>query len=237
MRLPHFRPVTFLLPLPVKMLLVGMCVAMCCPAVRAPAQHLVIDAGAALPAPPAIKPGYFRNNLTPLGSQYYNADKYWNGSEEEFIELYRHTVLAIKRADPAAQVGGCGMNYWHHGIRQSKINVIGFYPDSLAERTSTLAHLIDTCAAGNLPLDFISWHYFTIYPRWMEYGYEFFRKKLAANGFSRTMQIITEYNAPELYRERKWHAPFLLALVDLVKSWLGLRHGPRACTCCVLTAP
>ncbi|MBL0174377.1 MAG: T9SS type A sorting domain-containing protein [Ignavibacteria bacterium] len=153
---------------------------------------------------------------------------FWNGTEAELLELYRHTALAIKAADPAAKVGGFGMNNWNRGADKKKINIIGYYPDSLAERSAALAHLIDSCAASGAPLDFISWHAFSTYRSWVRDGYEYFERKLASRGFAQTLQIVTEYNASGSYRERKWHAPFVLSLIDLVKSWPRFHHAYAA---------
>lgn len=150
---------------------------------------------------------------------------FWNGSEAELIELYRHTAQAIRSVDPKARIGGFGMNFWYNGVDSAPLNTIGYVPDSLVERRSALAHLIDSCAVDGTPLDFISWHAFSVYPRLVEYGYDFFEKKLAARGFPQTAQILTEYNASGSYRERKWHAPYILSLIDLVKSYPRFHHA------------
>ena len=165
-------------------------------------------------------------NFTPYYELWNEPELFfWNGTEAELIELYRHTAMAIKSADPQAKIGGFGMNYWHHSIGGQKINTIGYYPDSLADRTAALAHLIDTCAASGTPLDFISWHFFTVYPGWAQYGFEYFQRKLASRGFPQTVQIVTEYNAAGMYRERDWHAPFILSFIDRVKSYPGFHHA------------
>lgn len=165
-------------------------------------------------------------NLVPYYELWNEPDlEYWNGNEAELIELYRHTAAAITSADPTAKVGGFGMSAWNRNVDKTAISVIGYYPDSLAERTATLAHLIDSCAVSGTPLDFVSWHCFTAYAGMLDYGYDYIARKLASRGFPEALQIITEYNASAYFRERKWHAPFILSMIDRVSSYPRFRHA------------
>ena len=115
-----------------------------------------------------------------------NNRNYWNGTEVELIQLYRRTADAIKSVHPQAKVGGLGMHAWYKGTHTQGYDLEGWYPDTLAEETAALAHLIDTCALAGTPLDFISWHIFSIYPYKIDNGTWFFRRKLDSAGMYRT---------------------------------------------------
>jgi hypothetical protein len=82
--------------------------------------------------------------------------EYWQGSEEEFFNLYRYSVLGARRADPKARIGGPGV-----------ARVLGQH---WRKRNSTaapmLSSLLQYCARtplpelglSRLPLDFVLWH-------------------------------------------------------------------------------
>ncbi len=142
-------------------------------------------------------------NFTPYFEFWNEPDlhDFWNGTEQELIELYTHTANAIKSVDPDAKVGGFAVNGWKKGIGTPNYGVWGYYPDSLAEITSSTAHLIDSCAAASTPLDFITWHYFSVFPKDFEFAQDYYRRKLDGHGMYATEQIITEYNCIQTLRE------------------------------------
>ncbi len=136
-----------------------------------------------------------------------NNRSFWNGSEVELIRLYRHTVAAIKSVHPQAKVGGFGMHAWYKGTHNRGYDLEGWYPDTLAEETSALAHLIDTCALSGTPLDFISWHIFSIYPYKVDNAAWFYRRKLDSAGMYDTEMIMDEYNTAQ---ETRWQPDVML---------------------------
>lgn len=62
---------------------------------------------------------------------------------EGYVRYYRHTVAAIRRADPDAKVGG---------------------PALANPESAILPALLAAAQRGHLPLDFISWHIYNSYP-------------------------------------------------------------------------
>jgi xylan 1,4-beta-xylosidase len=70
---------------------------------------------------------------------------FWAGTQEQYFELYRHTVLAIKSVDAALRVGGpaTAANAW-------------------------LPELLDFCQRHKLPVDFLSTHHYPNDPVWSE---------------------------------------------------------------------
>jgi hypothetical protein len=63
---------------------------------------------------------------------------------ENYVPYYHHTAAAIRRADPAARVGG---------------------PALANARSPILPAFLDACEKDNLPLDFVSWHIYSSDPQ------------------------------------------------------------------------
>jgi hypothetical protein len=63
---------------------------------------------------------------------------------EAYTRYYQHTAAAVRRADPGARVGGPALAYVGSPI---------------------LPALLEFCAAGKAPLDFISWHIYSSDPK------------------------------------------------------------------------
>ncbi len=70
--------------------------------------------------------------------------RFWQGTQEQFLELGERTARAIKRADPDSLVGGPA--------------TAGFAPDWIEA-------FVKHFAENELPLDFISWHYYYWYAK------------------------------------------------------------------------
>jgi len=139
---------------------------------------------------------------------------YWNGTEAEFIGLYRHTVNAIRSADPNARVGGVAVNYWHKGIDSNMPSVYGWIPDSLIRRHAVLSHLVDSCALSGTPLDFVTWHMFSAYPYHVDQAADFFRRQLDSAGFHDAELLMTEYNASGSLRETAVQPAMLVRFLE-----------------------
>lgn len=72
---------------------------------------------------------------------------YWRGTVEEFLELYRTTVTAIRAVLPDARVGGPATT--------GDIKPVGTLPGSGPD---FLGSFLDFCIAGSVPLDFVTFH-------------------------------------------------------------------------------
>jgi len=152
---------------------------------------------------------------------------YWNGTEAEFIGLYRHTADAIKSADPDAKVGGIATNYWYKGIDSQMPTVYGWIPDSLVRRYAAVSHLIDSCSLSGTPLDFISWHMFGGYPYMTDQAAGFFRRQLDSAGMYDTEMYITEYNQSGPLREGPTHPGVMVRYLERAAA-RGVRHSIAA---------
>jgi len=90
-----------------------------------------------------------------------------------YARYYRHTVAAIRRADPRAKVGGPALAGWKSPI---------------------LPALLDFCAARNVPLDFVSWHIYDSDPLAVRATIEGVQELLRRRPGLRLETIIDEWN-------------------------------------------
>ncbi|MBK8025249.1 MAG: hypothetical protein IPK19_28645 [Chloroflexi bacterium] len=81
-----------------------------------------------------------------------NGAAFWQSSLDEYLNLYRVTALAVKRADPAALVGGPGVFY--DAMR----------PAHFTPARAWVVALAEFAQQQRLPLDFVSWHLYSTRP-------------------------------------------------------------------------
>jgi hypothetical protein len=92
---------------------------------------------------------------------------------EDYCVYYEHTVKAIRRADPGTKVGGPALAGWESPIEEP-----------------WLAY----CRRKRLPIDFISWHFYSDDPETPARGAAHFRKLLAKYPGPKPEFIIDEWN-------------------------------------------
>lgn len=66
-----------------------------------------------------------------------NLHHFWTGSQADYLELYRHTVTAIKGVDPSLRVGG-----------------------PATAQAAWIPEFLSFCEANGLPADFVTTHYY-----------------------------------------------------------------------------
>lgn len=96
----------------------------------------------------------------------------WAGSEEQFFDFYETVSKYLKKTFPNLKIGGPAL--------------IGRHPSAI--------RFVEAMAERNVPLDFLSWHWYGLYPDMLLENCKFFRKLLDDNGYSSTMSIIDEWN-------------------------------------------
>lgn len=113
--------------------------------------------------------------------EFWNEDDtpfFWTDSPETFYKLYEKTARALKSVDPATQVGA---------------NAIAFPLVKGPFREGFL----DYCAEHQVPLDFYSWHHYTIVSAdpydFVRIGNEI-RQTLNDHGFPRAKSVLSEWN-------------------------------------------
>jgi xylan 1,4-beta-xylosidase len=93
---------------------------------------------------------------------------------DEYTEFYKHTVDAIRQADPQAKVGGPALANYRSPIGSA---------------------LIKYCGAGKAPLSFFSWHIYNSHPDIYVKSIRMFRKELAKYPrLNHVETIIDEWN-------------------------------------------
>ncbi len=119
-----------------------------------------------------------------------NGPLFWSGSKEEFYELFARAALAVKAADPTAQVGGPGMaghtdERWLRGL---------------------LRH----ARAAGAPVDFVSWHIYHMgSPRTLARAQRQIRALVDEEGFPGAQVLLTEWNLAGGPCEAKGCRPYL----------------------------
>ncbi|MBM3501941.1 MAG: hypothetical protein FJX74_25080, partial [Armatimonadetes bacterium] len=101
---------------------------------------------------------------------------YFRGDMDEYCEVYAACARAVKRADPETRVGGPSPD-----------------PEFNPE---WVRRLIEYCAATGVPLDFVSLHNYSLYPRKSRLAAEWTRAQLDAHAAVRGAEIhFDEWNS------------------------------------------
>jgi len=117
----------------------------------------------------------------------------WNGTTEEFIELYKASATAIKAEFPDLMVGGAG--FW-------KIN-----PTYGAGDNQFIDKFLAACKKNRIPLDFFSWHSYGSPGNPFGMNEEPFtaRRLLDSYGFTKTELHLNEWHYVEKWDPRFMH--------------------------------
>ncbi len=137
----------------------------------------------------------------------------WQGTKEQFFELYRVTANHLKRTFPSIKVGGYASCGFYVVDDAQKREASEFY-------RSFVTWFEDFCRyvqspETKAPLDFFSWHLY-VSPRWpldrIATHAAYVRKTLDAAGLTATESIFNEWNVFRGSDEDCW---------DIVKSHVG----------------
>ena len=97
----------------------------------------------------------------------------WSGAYDQYLELYRVTVTALKAHNPALKVGG---------------------PVGAMLETADLVRFMAFCRDHRLPLDFYSWHLYARKPEELVNHAVRIRRLLDEHGFAGVPTLLTEWN-------------------------------------------
>jgi len=92
---------------------------------------------------------------------------------EDYCTYYEHTVRAIKRASPAARVGGPALAWY---------------------KSPLMPALLELCSTKGVPIDFVSWHWYTNDPQDIVKSIVDVKALLAQHPKLRCETIIDEWN-------------------------------------------
>ena len=124
-----------------------------------------------------------RNGFVPSFVEIWNEPdrrEFYNGDIADYLEIYTAASQKIKFRWPDIKVGGMGLA----GSRSK-----------MGGTQSAILELIDHAAANNLPLDFVSWHHYTIANglRYSEFIKDV-RQRLDSYNMSDVKLIVSEWN-------------------------------------------
>ena len=99
--------------------------------------------------------------------------KCWGGTQAQFFELFGVTAKHLKACFPELKIGGpavcCNSTPWTYAF-------------------------LEYCAENRVPLDFFSWHAYSVSPENTLWGADKLRQKLDALGYTGTESICNEWN-------------------------------------------
>lgn len=99
--------------------------------------------------------------------------KCWGGTKAQFFELFTLTAKHLKQCFPHLKIGG---------------------PAACCNSTPWAYDFLDHCAANRVPLDFFSWHAYSVTPENTLRGAQELRRKLDSLGYTATESICNEWN-------------------------------------------
>ena len=117
----------------------------------------------------------------------------WKESSDAYLRLYKETATALRKADPQGKIGGAGLNGWNGKL--------------VSDTENLNVKLISFTRQENLPLDFISWHFFDLDTQNITKAKEVYLDAVLKNGYTKIPEfIISEWNAPEEFRGTAYSA-------------------------------
>lgn len=130
---------------------------------------------------------------------------FWAGSQQEYFELYRQSVLAVKKVDAQIQVGG------------PSTAELGWIPD-----------MIQYCADHSVPLDFVSTHIYPADPQGYIFGkdhlYSF--EQAIPRGVEHVKRQVENSKMPNLpLWITEWSSQNPAFIADTIKNCIGLAEA------------
>jgi len=125
----------------------------------------------------------------------------WQGTREQYFELYRAAANHLKREFPGIKVGGyasCGF------YAVNRPDMSDFYRSFVTYFDAFLKYV--TAPATAAPLDFFSWHLYTTDPREIILHGDYVTKKLTEYGLTGTENIFNEWNYIDGTNPDRWDA-------------------------------
>lgn len=127
----------------------------------------------------------------PENSDDINDNHFWMGSDEEFFRLYDVASKYLKQKFPELKIGGYGSCGFYALTKTNNINS-GSTPRNQYFITY-FENFLNYIQEHNSPMDFFSWHSYTVTKKNAQY-IEYVREKLEKAGYSDTEIICDEWN-------------------------------------------
>jgi len=135
---------------------------------------------------------------------------FWNGTTEQYYELYQEAAVTLKEYDPAINVGGpCTSSIFN---------------------TNFTTRFLSFVKEHQIPLDFYSWHMYADTPFQLYNGSKLVRTLLDSFGFYDTESINTEWNinilTPQRDKDNAKNAAFTACCLSTFQD-AGIDHAFR----------
>ena len=111
----------------------------------------------------------------------------WQGTKEQFFELYRVASKHLKKCFPNIKIGGYGSSGMYAAFREGLSDFYKSFPVWFVD-------FLDMAKKENCPLDFYSWHIYTDRVDDIVKSADFVREKLDEYGFYKTESHLNEWN-------------------------------------------
>ncbi len=111
----------------------------------------------------------------------------WDGTKEEFFDLYKITSKHLKEKFPDIKVGGYGSCGFYAITREN-------VPPSRHDFVTFFTDFLDMVKSENCPLDFYSWHIYTADENELLAHAKYVRETLDTYGFANTESHLNEWN-------------------------------------------
>ena len=113
----------------------------------------------------------------------------WRGSYEEFYELYTVTATHLKKCFPNLKIGGYSAVGFYSATRPKDHD---WYNPWFSTIVPFMDGFFDYIKDKNVPLDFFSWHAYTLSPEEVAECSKFIRNYLDEKGYTKTESLLTE---------------------------------------------
>ncbi|MBR4072331.1 MAG: hypothetical protein IKK24_00185 [Clostridia bacterium] len=111
----------------------------------------------------------------------------WDGTKEEFFDLYKTASKHLKKRFPELKIGGYGSCGFYAVTRDD-------VPESFKEFVTYFTDFLEMVKKENCPLDFFSWHIYTYDEKELLTHAKFARETLDKYGFTDTESHLNEWN-------------------------------------------
>ena len=142
----------------------------------------------------------------------------WIGTPEQFYEFYTVAAKHLKSCFPDIMIGGYSAVGVYGAIRDHAHEKYRPWFDTLQP---ILDGFFDYIKDKDVPLDFFSWHIYTLNPEEVSASARYVREYLDGHGYKNTESYLTEFNydyslrsKPTLFQRSEFSADVLGALIE-----------------------
>ena len=146
----------------------------------------------------------------------------WTGTYEEFYELYTVTAKHLKKCFPNLKFGGYSAVGFYSEVRPKDHD---WYNPWFSTIVPFMDGFFDYIKDKDVPLDFFSWHAYTLYPEETAAASRFIRKYLDDKGYTNTESLLTELNMYYVFCSKPV-AQFPQFVSDLLALYIELHDSP-----------